>query len=64
VVTNETNAAAENEEAVERANLDVLICFLTSESTTVTQQVDEANSNATINVQDELKGRFSIDLLR
>lgn len=55
VVTNETNATTENKEAVESTNLDVLVSFLWSESTTVTEQVDEANGNATVDVEDELE---------
>jgi hypothetical protein len=34
--------------------LDVLIRFLGSESTTIAQQIHEANRDATINVEDEL----------
>lgn len=59
-MSNETNATAENEEAVERTNLDVLVCFLTGESTAVAQQVDEADGNATINVEDKLGRLVSI----
>ena len=33
--------------------LDVLICLVRSKGTTVAQEVDEANSNAAIDVEDE-----------
>lgn len=54
VVSNETNAAAKNKETVENSHLHVVLDFLGRESTTVAHQVNEADSNATIDVQNEV----------
>lgn len=55
MVTNETNATAKNEETVERANLNVFVGFFTGEGTTIAQKINEADSNATIDVEDKLE---------
>jgi hypothetical protein len=73
VVSDEADAATENEETVEcsdlkmglrlttfgntRVNidLDVLVCFLRSESTAVPQQINEAYGDSAVDVQDELQ---------
>ena len=55
MVANETDATAKNKETVEGSNLDVLVSFLASERATITEQIDEADGNATIDVEDELK---------
>ena len=39
--------------------LDVLICLFRSKRTAVTEEVDEANGNASIDVQDELQANVS-----
>jgi hypothetical protein len=54
VVSNETNAAAKDEETVENSHLHVVLNFLGRESTAVAHQVDEADSDATIDVQNEV----------
>jgi len=54
VVANEANAATKDEKAIQRANLDVLVCLFPSEGTTVTEQVNKANGYTTVNVEDEL----------
>lgn len=54
VVSNETDAPSEDEQAVEGTNLDVLVSLFRSEGTTIPEEIDEADSNTTIDVQDEL----------
>jgi hypothetical protein len=53
-VGNQTNASSENEETVENTHLQVVFGLLSGESARVAQQVDEADSNATINVQNQV----------
>ena len=53
MVANETDTPSNNEQAVERTNLDVLVGLFARESTRVPEQVDEAHSDASIDVQDE-----------
>jgi hypothetical protein len=55
VVSDEPNTPAEHEETVGGTNPDVLIGLLGCEGARVTQEVDEANSDATVNVEDELR---------
>ena len=54
VVANEADAASEDEQTVERADLDVLVCFVRCECTAVAQKINEADSNTTIDIQNEL----------
>jgi hypothetical protein len=54
MVANETNAAAKDEEAVQGSDPDVLISLLRGEGTTVTKEIDEADGNASVDVEDEL----------
>ena len=54
VVTNETDAATKNEETIQSADFDVFVSFLWCEGTTVSQKVDEADGNTTIDVQNKL----------
>lgn len=58
-MTNETNAATEDKQAVECTNLDVFVCLLRSKGAAVPQKVNEANSDASVNIQDELDGMVS-----
>ena len=53
MVSNETNAPAEHEQAVQGTDLDVLVSLLRGERSTVPEQIDEAHSDASIDVQDE-----------
>jgi len=53
VVANESNGTAEDKETVEGTNLDILFSFLRAECTTVTKQINKADSDATVNIQDE-----------
>lgn len=55
VVSNEADATTQNEETIEGADLDVLVRLLAGEGAAVTKEVDEADSNATIDVQDKLE---------
>ena len=55
MMTDEPNASSKNEQAVERADLDVLVRLLGRERTAVTEQVHEADRNATVDVEDELQ---------
>jgi hypothetical protein len=54
VVGNQTDATAENEETVEDTHLHVVLGLLGGESTAVAHEIDEANSNATVDVKDQV----------
>jgi len=53
-VSNETDAATEHEEAVEDTDGHVLFGFFGCESTTVAEEIDEAHSNAAVDIEDEV----------
>ena len=55
VVSNESDAPAEDEQAVEGTDPDVLVGLFGCEGARVTEEVDEADSNATVDAQDELE---------
>ena len=57
VVANGTDAAAEDDKTVERANLGVLVSFFRGEGAAVAEEVDEADSDAAVDVQGELRGK-------
>ena len=54
VVADEADAATTDEQTVERANLDVLIGLLGAEGSAVTEEIHEADGDATVDVEDEL----------
>lgn len=54
MVTNETDASTEHEQPVQRADLDVLVRLFGREGTGVAEEVDEANGNAAVDVENEL----------
>jgi len=54
MVTNEADATTENEKTVQCANLDILISFLSSERAAITEEIDEANCDAAVDVENEL----------
>ena len=54
VVADEADGATEDEEAVQGADLDVLVRLVRRERTTVSEQVDEADGDAAVDVEDEL----------
>jgi hypothetical protein len=51
----EPNTPAKHEQTVEGTDPDVLIGLLGCEGARVTQEVDEADSDATVNIEDELR---------
>jgi hypothetical protein len=51
MMSDETNTSAENEDTIEQSDLEVFISFFPSESSRRSQQVDETNGNASIDVQ-------------
>jgi len=55
MVTNEADAATKNEQTVKSTDLDVLVSLLRGKGTAITEQVNEADSNAAIDVQDKLQ---------
>lgn len=55
MMTNEPDATTENKEAVEGTDLNVLIGFFTSKGAAITQEIDKADCDATIDIQDELR---------
>ena len=54
-MSNEPNTLAEDEPAVEGRDPDVLVSLFGCEGARVAEEVDEADSNATDDVQDELE---------
>ena len=54
VVADETNASSEHEQAVQRADLDILVSLFWREGTRVTKEIDKADRNAAVNVKNEL----------
>jgi hypothetical protein len=61
---NKTNASAENEETVEDTHLEVVLGLLGREGTAVADEIDEADSNAAVDVEDQvvlLGGSNSLD---
>jgi hypothetical protein len=54
VVTDETDASSEHEQPVQRTDLDVLVRFFGRKGTRVTKEVDEANGDTAIDVENEL----------
>lgn len=64
VVGNQTHAATKNEETVEDTHLHVVLRLLSGESTAVAHEIHEADSNATVDVENEvvlLGGRDSLN---
>lgn len=53
-VSNQTNTSAENEETVEHTHLQVVLSLLVGESTTIADKVNKADSNATVNVENQV----------
>jgi hypothetical protein len=54
VVSNKTNATSEDEETVQDTHSEVVLGLFSGESTRVAEQVDEANSNTSVNVEDKV----------
>jgi hypothetical protein len=53
-VGNETDTSAEDEETVKNTHLEVVLSFLAGERTAVTDEVNEADSDAAINVENQV----------
>jgi hypothetical protein len=51
---NQTDTSAENEETVKHSHLKVVLSLLVRESTTVADKINEADGNATVNVEDQV----------
>ena len=54
VVSNETNATSEDKETVQDTHSEVVLGLLSGESTGVAEQVNEADSNTSVNVEDKV----------
>lgn len=54
VVGNQTDTATQDEETVKDTHLHVVLNFLGGEGTGVAHEVNETDSNATVNVQDQV----------
>ena len=54
MVTNETNATTEDKQPIERPNLDVLVRLFGGEGAAVPEEIDKADGDAAVDVQDEL----------
>jgi len=54
MVTNETNATTEDKQPVERPDLDVLVRIFGGEGAAVPEEIDKADGDAAVDVQDEL----------
>ena len=54
MVTNETNATTKNKQPIERPNFDVLVRLFRGEGAAVPEEIDKADSDAAVDVQDEL----------
>ncbi len=53
VVSDETNATAKDEQTIQTPYLDALIRLFTAKSTAIAKQINEADGNTTVNVEDE-----------
>jgi hypothetical protein len=53
-MSNETNAATEHEETIEDTHAKVVLSLLRRESAAVAHEVDKADSDATVNVKNEV----------
>lgn len=64
VMGNQTNAASQNEQTVEDTHAEVVLGLLGGEGTAVAEEIDKADGNASIDVQDQvvlLGGGDSLD---
>ena len=53
-VSNQTDTSAKDEETVEDTHLQVVLSLLLGEGTTVAYKIDEADSDATVNVENQV----------
>ena len=54
VVGNQTNAPTQDKETIQHAHAQVILDLLGGESAAVTHQVDEADGDAAVDVQDQI----------
>lgn len=55
MMSNEPDTPSEHEQRGERTDANVLVGFLTGEGAQVAKQIDEADSDASVDVQDQLR---------
>jgi len=53
-VSNQTNGTTEDEKTIEDTHLEVVLGLLARESTAVAEEIDEADGNTSINVENEV----------
>jgi hypothetical protein len=53
-VRNQTDATSKDEQTVEDTHAEVVLCLLGRESATVTQQIDEADGDTAIDIEDQV----------
>merc|ERR1712176_709677 len=63
IVTDEADGAAQHEQAVEASEGHQVVALLARESAAGADHVDEGHSNATVDVQDEVRALASRQLL-
>ena len=54
VMRNETNTPTEHKQTIEDTHAEVILGFLGAEGATVTEEVDEADGDAAVDVEDEI----------
>jgi hypothetical protein len=54
VMSNQTDAATEDKETIEHTHAEVVLSFLWREGATVAEKVNEADSDTTVNIKDEV----------
>lgn len=63
-VRNQTDTATEHKQTVEHAHLEIVFCFFGAESAAVAEQVDKADCDAAVDVEDQavlFAGRYDLD---
>lgn len=53
-VCNETDTASKDEQPVEDTHAQVVLCFFGRKGTAVAEQIDETDSNAAVNVENQI----------
>lgn len=54
IMRNQTNGAAEHKQSIQNTVLEVVFCLFWAESTAVAEEVDEANGDAAVDIEDEV----------
>jgi len=54
MVADESDTPSKHEQPIQGSNLDVLLGFLRRKCARVTEEIDKADGNATVDIQDEL----------